>query len=77
MELPSGYGKTDFSKPMILESHECPCGSGQSSLEIRDARGIYLGRVCTECKSVRLEQFRQDVLTDSSYEHDEPLDEEG
>lgn len=61
---------------MIIEKHECPCGSGQNSLEICDARGIYLGRVCTECKDVRLRQFRQDVLTDSSYEVDEPIDEE-
>jgi len=38
-----------------------------------DARGIYLCRVCDRCKRDKLASFRPEVLTDSNYEHDEPI----
>lgn len=41
-----------------------------------DARGIPLCRVCEKCMSVKLEQYRPEVLTDPDYWTDEPVDEE-
>lgn len=55
----------------------CPCGSGEMSRDVYDARGVYLARVCGYCIEERMQCFRPEVLTDGSYEHDEPLDEEG
>ena len=44
------------------------------SWEEYDARGIYLCRVCEKCKNAKLSMFRQDVLTNSNYEADEPIE---
>lgn len=41
-----------------------------------DARGIYLCRVCDQCQSEQLAQFRPDVLTNPSYHADEPIEPE-
>lgn len=62
---------------MSTSIRECPCGSGEMSRDLYDARGLFLARVCGACLEDRLNSFRPDVFTDSSYEHDEPLDEEG
>jgi hypothetical protein len=55
---------------------ECPCGSGKDSEENYDARGIYLCRTCPDCHEEKMGGYRQDVLTDSNYECDEPIGEE-
>lgn len=39
-----------------------------------DARGIYLCRVCEHCEEAKLSRYRRDVLEDSNYECDEPID---
>ena len=52
----------------------CPCGSGKNSWWETDARGIPLARVCLECKSKELSVFRPEVLTNSNYSADEPID---
>ena len=39
-----------------------------------DARGIYLCRVCDKCRDAKLSKYRPDVLTDSNYWADEPID---
>jgi hypothetical protein len=54
----------------------CHCGSGKQSWWENDARGIPLARVCEECKEERLKGFRPEVLTDSNYEADEPIEED-
>ena len=46
------------------------------SWEEYDARGIYLCRVCTKCVKAKLAMYRLDVLRDSNYEADEPIEEE-
>jgi len=46
------------------------------SWEEYDARGIYLCRVCTKCVKTKLAMYRRDVLTDSNYHADEPIEEE-
>jgi hypothetical protein len=55
---------------------ECHCGSGQDSWPEYDARGIYLCRACDACKDEKLAGFRPEVLTDSNYECDEPIEPE-
>lgn len=55
---------------------ECACGSGLIQEAQYDARGIYLCATCPKCEKEKLSQYRPDVLTDSNYWHDEPLDDE-
>jgi hypothetical protein len=56
--------------------HPCPCGSGLESEWEYDARGIELGRMCPVCKPERLYKFRPEVLSDSNYTADEPIEED-
>lgn len=39
-----------------------------------DARGIPLCRVCPKCKKERLNGYRPEVLTNSQYQADEPIE---
>lgn len=39
-----------------------------------DARGIPLCRVCDTCRREKLSHYRPEVLTDSQYEADEPIE---
>lgn len=55
---------------------ECHCGSGKESFIERDARGIELGYACDDCRAELRGKYRDDVLNDSSYECDEPIDPE-
>lgn len=48
----------------------------ESSWELTDARGIYLTRVCSKCEETKTAQYRPDVLTDSNYWADEPIEED-
>lgn len=52
----------------------CPCGSGKGSYWQHDARGIPLFRTCDDCHDTKMEGVRPDVLTDSNYWADEPID---
>lgn len=54
----------------------CPCGSGEYGEAFYDARGIYIGRMCSHCCTERLSQFRPEVLTDPNYEADKPIEPE-
>jgi hypothetical protein len=40
-----------------------------------DARGIPLCLVCNDCEAAKLAQYRDDVLTDSNYQADDPFEE--
>ena len=54
----------------------CPCGSGLVSEWQYDARGIELCKTCPKCHEQTMSRYRPDVLTDSNYWSDEPIDEE-
>lgn len=54
----------------------CSCGSGLNSSWEHDARGIPLARCCARCRKEKLSKFRSDVLTDSDYWADEPIESE-
>jgi hypothetical protein len=54
----------------------CPCGSGESSWWESDARGIPLARVCLKCIDKTLSKYRPEVLINSNYCADEPIEEE-
>lgn len=49
---------------------------GQYSWWEYDARGIELCKVCDLCVKAKLAAYRPDVLTDSNYEADEPIEPE-
>ena len=55
---------------------ECPCGSGEFPETESDARGIYIGLMCSKCRDKRLSGYRREVLTDPNYEIDEPIEDE-
>lgn len=57
-------------------SRPCPCGSGLPSSWQRDARGIELCRTCERCHDEKMSRYRADVLSDSNYEADEPIEPE-
>lgn len=59
-----------------MSSRECVCGSGQRSWWESDARGIPLCRVCNACRKKRMARYRPEVLTNGSYQADEPIEEE-
>ncbi len=54
----------------------CNCGSGQHSWWEHDARGIPLCKVCSLCRKKKLSIYRPEVLKDSDYEADEPIEPE-
>jgi len=60
----------------LHEARPCPCGSGKDSFWRNDARGIPLCRTCDDCHERKMAGYRQDVLTDSNYWHDEPIEED-
>jgi hypothetical protein len=54
----------------------CPCGSGQVSYTLNDARGICCGRVCGECEDDKKAQFDPAIFEDGDYHCDEPIEKE-
>jgi hypothetical protein len=52
----------------------CTCGSGLDGHELYDARGIYCGITCRQCK--REDTYRKEVMTDPNYYVDEPIEPE-
>lgn len=54
----------------------CPCGSGKPSQWQFDARGIELCRTCEDCHDEKMKRYRPDVLKNSNYEADEPIEPE-
>lgn len=59
-----------------MSNKKCGCGSGEDSYWEYDAKGIPLARVCSKCKEKQLKVYRKEVLEDSNYECDEPIDPE-
>jgi hypothetical protein len=55
---------------------KCPCGSGEFPQAQYDARGIFLCYTCSKCEAIALSRYRPDVLNNSNYEADEPIDED-
>lgn len=59
-----------------MSSRPCPCGSGKPSYWQHDARGIPLCRTCEVCHQTKMARYRTEVLTDSNYTADEPIEED-
>jgi len=55
---------------------ECTCGSGLHTFAEHDARGIFLCYTCDKCREEKLSRYRPEVLTDSNYYADEPIEPE-
>lgn len=60
----------------IKRVQPCPCQSGKDSYWQHDARGIPLCRTCDDCHDEKMAKYRPEVLDDSEYYVDEPIDEE-
>ena len=55
----------------------CPCGSGQASHWMSDARGIPLDRVCPACEATKRAKYNPWVFTGyTQADVDEPIEEE-
>lgn len=52
---------------------ECPCGSGEESEMVSDARGIHVAVVCDDCRRDRLGGYRRDIFEDAAYWADEEI----
>jgi hypothetical protein len=52
----------------------CPCGSGQPSRWVDDARGIPLARTCAVCHDEKMKRYRSEVLTNPDYAASEPIE---
>lgn len=52
----------------------CPCGSGKPSSWSYDARGIPLCHTCHDCHEEAMKRYRPEVLTNSHYSADEPIE---
>jgi hypothetical protein len=52
----------------------CDCGSGLEKFPQNDARAIFLCYTCDKCHDRKMGRYRKDVLADSNYWHDEPID---
>ncbi len=61
---------------MIGFTKTCNCGSGEKDEWFLDARDIPLVKGCSKCKQKKLSKYRPDVLTDSNYWADEPIEPE-
>lgn len=57
-----------------MTNRTCACGSGRERHAQHDARGIFLTFTCSACHAEKMKRFRPDVLRDSQYEADEPID---
>jgi hypothetical protein len=60
----------------LYDDKPCPCGSGQSRSPNWDARGIFLTFTCVVCHDGKMKRYRPEVLTNSNYEADEPIEPE-
>lgn len=59
-----------------MRDRPCPCGSGLNSYWHNDARGIPLCRACPSCEEAKLKRYRPEVLTNSNYAADEPIEDQ-
>ena len=60
-----------------MERGECLCGSGKQGEEIFDGQGIYLTKVCPDCKERRMAGFRPEILRAyTQADVDEPIEPE-
>jgi len=59
-----------------MTSRDCKCGSGKTSYELFDARGIYVARVCEHCEEKTKDKYRPEIFYDEDYFCDEPIDPE-
>lgn len=48
---------------------------GNDTWEVHDARGIFLTHVCDRCEKTKIKAYRADVLKNSNYWTDEPIEE--
>lgn len=54
----------------------CNCGSLEFPEEVFDARGIFVAKVCSACRTERLRGYRPEIFTDPNYDAFEPIEEE-
>ncbi len=59
-----------------LPARACPCGSGQTRRELRDAHNIFCAFVCDACEADKRAHFDPHNLTADPYPADEPLTED-
>jgi hypothetical protein len=75
---PMGNGKTLDENWLEEKEAEllCECGSGLYWERKYDAQGIYLCRVCDQCRVAKLRGYRPEILSHyTQADVDEPIDE--
>ena len=61
---------------VIPEKDICRCGSGKERYGLSDARGIFCCYMCEDCEKEKRSRYRAEVLVNSNYECDEPIEPE-
>jgi hypothetical protein len=59
---------------MAFRVVSCPCGSGEPSHWVYDAKGIAMFRSCPKCDKAKRARYRPEVFTDPGYSTEEPVD---
>lgn len=54
----------------------CSCGSGLESIQMFDARGIFVAYVCSRCITKVKCKYRPEIFSNPNYEADEPIEPE-
>jgi hypothetical protein len=57
-----------------VDERNCPCGSTEYPEELYDARGIYVCKVCDECREEKQGRYRPEIFTNPHYDCDEPIE---
>ena len=53
---------------------KCECGSNKETEAVYDGYGIYLCRVCEDCRGEKLSKYRRDIF--ERYDCDEDIDDD-
>lgn len=56
--------------------HPCPCGSGNESWWLNDARGIPCSRVCDDCEEQVQAKYRPEIFEDPNYYCEERIEDD-
>jgi len=59
-----------------MRPRPCPCGSGEISWWLRDARGIECCRICPDCENEKKKRYRPEIFEDPGYDCIEDVDPE-
>lgn len=55
-------------KKSVVRRRLCNCGSLKHYQDVHDARGLFVARVCDDCREERLKGYRPEIFEDRNYD---------